>query len=320
MEYILIDPAMLMLQGEEEIMHNIDFFRNIIDLSNSKQISLCLYEEVLKNIISRQIAPFPIKIQDIKDKELKESLLLLNDSFNRSIMNNYQKIDIDNCQGSQEFTTNRREFEKDSDYYAFFSMLLTSCYASYDISKKILVGEKSRGLVKGEQVTIFCNCEKANYERTYIWVSPEELLTEQQRAVKKLSSIIKENNVSFVSSPEIKKSEHHNHVQGEDFNCYKQLSSQNKRVLNYLRYFGLYRIIFENFSPDTSYEVGTVKIVKVEENDNSDIIAGWFYGCMDFKIFVEMYFPKGIGRALEIYTCGEISRIKMEALKTELAL
>ena len=50
MEYILIDPAMLMLQGEEEIMNNIDFFRNIIDLSNSKQISLCLYEEVLKNI------------------------------------------------------------------------------------------------------------------------------------------------------------------------------------------------------------------------------------------------------------------------------
>ena len=320
MEYILIDPAMLMLQGEEEIMNNIDFFRNIIDLSNSKQISLCLYEEVLKNIISRQIAPFPIKIQDIKDKELKESLLLLNDSFNRSIMNNYQKIDIDNCQGSQEFTTDRMEFEKDSDYYAFFSMLLTPCYASYDISEKIMVGEKSRGLVKGEQVTILCNCEKANYERTYIWVSPEDLLTEQQKAVKKLSSIIKENNVSFVSSPEIKKSEHHNHVQGEDFNCYKQLSSQNKRVLNYLRYFGLYRIIFENFSPDTSYEVGTVKIVKVAENDNSDIIAGWFYGCMDFKIFVEMYFPKGIGRALEIYTCGEISRIKMEALKTELAL
>lgn len=83
---------------------------------------------------------------------------------------------------------------------------------------------------------------------------------------------------------------------------------------------GLYRIIFENFAPDTSYEVGTVKIVKVEETDNSDIITGWFYGCMDFKILVEMYFPKGIGCALEIYTSGEISRIKMEELKTELAL
>ncbi len=50
MEYILIDPDMLMLQGKEEIINNIDFFRNIIDLNNSKQISLCLYEEILKNI------------------------------------------------------------------------------------------------------------------------------------------------------------------------------------------------------------------------------------------------------------------------------
>ena len=125
--------------------------------------------------------------------------------------------------------------------------------------------------------------------------------------MRRLSFIIKENNVSFVSSPEIKKSEHHNHVQSKDFNCYKQLSAPNKRVLNYLRYFGLYRIIFENFAPDTSYEVGTVKIVKVEETDNSDIITGWFYGCMDFKILVEMYFPKGIGCALEIYTSGEMA-------------
>lgn len=320
MTHVLIDPIMLMLQDENEIVNNIDFFRKIVALSNSRLISVCLYKEVLDQIVSRQIYPFPVNINNIKDKGLKEKLLLLNDSFTNSVMNNYIDIDIDNCQGLQEFKTNRKDLEDINEYYAFFSMLLTPCYSPYDICNKILVGNKSTGFAQGDKFTISCDCENEKYEKEYIMVSPDDFLTEQQKAIEKFRAIIAEKKELFVLSPQIKKGDHHNHIQSSDFTCYEELSAKNKRVLNYLRYFGLYRIIFAEFSPDTSYEVGTVKIVKVEETDNSDIIAGWFYGCIDFKIFVEMYFPKGIGHALEVYTCGEISRVKMEELKTELAL
>lgn len=265
MESVFIDPEMLMLQDEDIIEKNIDFFRKVIALSNSRQISLCLYKEIIEHISARQIYPFPININDVKNKELKEKLLLLNNSFTTSIMNNYQEVDIDNCQGSQEFKTDRRDYEEKSEYYAFFSMLLTSCYASYNISNKILVGEKTEGIPEGEQTTIYCSCEHRGYEKTYIWTSPDDYLTEQQKAIEHFRAIIKGNNKLFVASPEVKRADHHNHVQNTEFNSYEQLTAKNKRVFNYLRYLGLYRIIFENFAPDTSYEVGTIKIVKVDQ-------------------------------------------------------
>lgn len=37
MESVFIDPAMLMLQDEDIIEKNIDFFRKVIALSNSRQ-------------------------------------------------------------------------------------------------------------------------------------------------------------------------------------------------------------------------------------------------------------------------------------------
>ena len=320
MEGVFIDPAMLMLQDEDIIEKNIDFFRKVITLSNSGQISICLYKELIEHISAREIFPFPININDVKNKGLKETLLLLNNLFVTSIMNNYQEVDIDNCQGPQEFETDRKDYEQKNEYYAFFSMLLTSCYDSYNISNKVLVGKKIKGILEGEQTTIYCNCGCRAFEKKYIWISPDDYLTEQQKAIEHLRSIIKGNNKLFVVSPEVKRANHHNHVQNTEFNCYEQLTAKNKRVFNYLRYLGLYRIIFEKFAPDTSYEVGTIKVVGVNQTADSDIVTGWFYGCVDFKIFVEMYFPKNIGIILVAYAQGEISRIKMEDLKTKLAL
>ena len=50
MENVLIDPTMLMLNDDKEIEDNIDFFRKVISLSNSRQISVCLYKEILDQI------------------------------------------------------------------------------------------------------------------------------------------------------------------------------------------------------------------------------------------------------------------------------
>jgi len=149
----------------------------------------------------------------------------------------------------------------------------------------------------------------------------DDLMSGQQRAVEKLRSILKENKELFISSPQTIKGDHHNHIQSTDFNCYEQLAAKNKRVLNYLRYFGLSKIYFNEFAPDKSRETGTIKITKVDKGTGSDIVTAWLFGCDEFRILVELYFPRGIGDALQAYSDnGELSRMGMEELKTELVL
>ena len=83
---------------------------------------------------------------------------------------------------------------------------------------------------------------------------------------------------------------------------------------------GLYRIIFEDFAPDTTYEYGAIKIINVEENFDSDVIIGWIYACLDFRIKVNLYFPKGIGVELRRYTGGELLKKEIEELITSLGV
>lgn len=321
MEYVLIDPDMFMLQKEEEVVQNIGFFRKVSDLCNSGCVSICLYKEIMDCISNRSIYPFPIDINKVNDRGLKEQLLILNNSFTTGIINNYTEIDIDSCKGPQEFTTDRKDLEKNDTYYTFINMLLTPCYSAQNITEKILVGKKAEGIREGEMILISCGCENKEFGRTYIWVSPDDMMSGQQRAVEKLRSILKEKKELFISSPQTIKGDHHNHIQSTDFNCYEQLAAKNKRVLNYLRYFGLSKIYFNEFTPDKSRETGTIKITKVDKGTGSDIVTAWLFGCDEFRILVELYFPQGIGDALQAYSDnGELSRMRMEELKTELVL
>ena len=86
--------------------------------------------------MNRQVCPFPVNINDIKDKKLKEQILLINDAFNNSIMNNYLEIDIDECTGKQDFQTSRKDLEILDEYFALFSMLLTHVIRSMLFLKK----------------------------------------------------------------------------------------------------------------------------------------------------------------------------------------
>lgn len=318
MANVLIDPRMFMLQTEDDIRNNIDFFRNTIALCNSGQISVCLYKEIIDQLREREITPFPINIADIKDSSLIEALLQLNDSFVRTIMNNYVLVDIDECNGQQEFKTNKENLQNTSEYYAFFGMLLTPCYSETELSDKVFVGKTEEGVVQGEQVEIKCECEAHHYIKVFSWVSPYDYLSEQQKAIEDLRKIIKKD--LYVKSPEVKKGQHHNHIQKEDFDTYEELATKNKRVFNYLRHFGLYKIIFAEFAPDTKYEYGAIKIMNVKETPDSDIVEGWLYACLDFRIKVMLYFPKGIGVALSKYSNDELLQKGIEELVTSLGL
>ena len=320
MANVLIDPKMLMLETEDDVVRNIDFFRTIIALSNSGYITICLYKEIINQIVTREITPFPIRLADIEDPNLKESLLKLNESFVRTIMSNYVEIDIDVCQGQQEFQTNRKDLEGINEYYDFLGMLVTPCYSEQDISESILVGETKDGISEGEKVELFCKCTEQEYRRQFQWVSPNDFLSVQQKALENLRSIKRTQGLVFVCSPEVRKSHHHNHIQNGDFTCFEELTRKNKRVFSYLRYFGMSKIIFANFSPDTTYECGSIKLTGIQETADSDIVEGWFFGELGFRIFVKMYFPKGVGATLYRYFKDEILRKSIEELITVLGL
>lgn len=315
MEYVLIDPRMFMLQNEEAAKENIDFFRYIISLSNTGQISVCLYKEILDQLNNREINPFPININEIKDLEFKAALLQLNYSFVRTILNNHFLLDIDDCEGTQEFVTSRSDLEKTNEYYALFGMLLTPCYSKQELSDKILIGKLNDGIIQGEQLEIECSCGEKQYKKKFLWTSPEELLSERQHAKEGLRKLLRKDGL-YVESPETKKGQHHNKIQKDDFNSYSELCAKNKRVLNYLRYFGLCKIIFADFSPDTTYEYGAIKIINVEETSDWDIVVGWLYGCLDFRVKVNLYFPKGIGGLLNKYFDGEMLQKEVHELLT----
>ena len=236
---------------------------------------------------------------------------------------NFKEIDIDNCLGNQEFCIEskaRDRWEEQDDYYAFFSMLLIPCYKSISLNDGILTGQKKVGIQTGEAVTISCNCGNKRYAHTYTWMEPVQLMSESQKAFLRLRKLAKETEGWFVENPETIKGKHHNHIQNEDFKCFRELSAKNKRVIALLRYFGLYKIYFENFAEDTACEIGTIKIVDVKAGKDSEIVCGWFYSCLGYRIAVKMYFPCGVGENLMLCTNKEFSRMKIEQLKTELAL
>ena len=316
MKTVLIDPEMFMLP-KEDIEKNIDFFENIIELNNSRMLTIGLYDEVIDKILKREISPFPINIHEIHDKKLKEKLLLLNNAFVTKIMEDFQKIDIDSCGGTQEFVTDRRELEESEDYFAFFSMLLSNCYCTKQLSENVLVGIKTTGLCQGDTINISCRCEK-NFTKEYRWIPPESLLSNKQKAEQEIQKV----NLGslFIKSPEVIRGDHHNRVQNEEFNCYEELKTKNKKVFNYLRYFGLHKIIFERFLPDESREVGSIKLIGIEDWDSFDIVTGWLYGCIGFKIFIKMYFPKTIGKLLYTYFDDEITRKSVDELKSSLGI
>lgn len=284
-------------------------------MSNAGEISICLYKEVIYQLYNREINPFPININKIKDSDFKAALLQLNSSFVSTILDNHVFLDINDCTGTQEFKTNRNDLEKTDEYYALFGMLLIPCYAHQELSDKILVGQLEGGIVQGEQLEIECECEENRYKKKFLWTSPENLLTEKQHAKEALRKIIGKGEL-YRELPETKRGQHHNKIQKDDFDSYGELSAKNKRVLNYLRHFGLSKIIFADFAPDTTYEYGAIKIINVEETSDSDIVVGWLYACLDFRVKVNLYFPKGIETLLNKYFNGEMMQKEIHELLT----
>lgn len=310
---VLIDPYMFELSNEQEIRDNITFFMNVIKIASypekSKRIPIAVYSGMVEKMQKRAIQPFPIQLSMIQDKDLKSIIMQLNNSFSNALIRFVENIDIDECDGNQEFVVrNDEKMIEDDHYFELLSTLLVPCYSeTVDLDSKILTGNKENGKQIGDTFELVCNCNIREYRKTCNFISVDDLVSDKDKVIQELKQKKKSGGIPVSSTVTASIGSHHNHVQAnrKKFLELDDLSSQNKIVLRLLKELGLFRIIFGKFTPNGVKEIGTMSIQNVESKDSQDIVMVNFSAETQMVIETFLYFPKGIGELLKRYFKSE---------------
>jgi len=308
---VLIDPYMFELTDEQEIRNNISFFLKIIKFSTSsekkKRLSIALYKGMVERMQSRSIQPFPIQISEIVDRDLKSTILQINQSFSNILLGSIESMDIDGCDGNQEFLVDGQNVTDDK-YYELFSTLLIPCYApEMFLDERILTGSKVAGKQIGDNCVLSCECEKCKYLKECKFVDVNDILSQKDQAIEKIKKKILAGEIEITDVVEATMGDHHNHVQadGKKFDKLDDLSSQNKIVLRLLRELGLFKVIFGRFLSRGVRSAGTFSIQSLEEKDTQDILVVKFSAETKMLIETSLYFPIGVGKFLSQYFQNE---------------
>lgn len=310
---VLIDPYMFELSNEQEIRDNITFFMNVIKIASypekSKRISIAVYSGMIEKMQKRAIQPFPIQLSMIQDKDLKSTIMQLNNSFSNALIRFVENIDIDECVGNQEFVVhNDEKMSEDDHYFELLSTLLVPCYSeTVDLDSKILTGNKENGKQIGDTFELVCNCDTREYQKTCSFISVDDLVSDKDKVIQELKQKKKKGGIPVSTIVTASIGSHHNHVQAnrKKFSELDELSSQNKIVLRLLKELGLFRIIFGKFTPNGVKAIGTMSIQNVDSKDSQDIVTVNFSAETQMVIETFLYFPKGIGELLKRYFKSE---------------
>ena len=311
---ILIDPYMFELTEESEINGNIPFFQAIISLCNhpepKNRISLLLYKGILDRMHQRELQPFPISLDKVRDAELKRTLIQINNSFSNVLLNYIEEVELDGCAGEQLFSISGLEeenikFEEDDHYFEMLYTLLIPCYKKeLSIDSRILTGQKREGRQINDEFSIACNCATESYSNRYIFVGIDEFIPVQDKLLKKLKQMKREDKIPIAERVKASTNgDHHNHVtaSGKKFNYLNDLSLKNRMVLQQLGQLGLYEVKFGEFRSEPGKTIGSMSIQTVEENATLDILNVRFFAETGFAIATALYFPKGVGRIIHDY-------------------
>lgn len=310
---VLIDPYMFELSNEQEIRNNITFFMNIIKIAShsekSKRVSIAVYRGMVKKMQGRTIQPFPIQLSTIQDKDLKNMIMRLNDSFSNVLMKFIENIDIDGCDGEQEFEVcGDEEMAEDDYYFELLSTLLVPCYSEIvDLDSKILTGDKEKGKQIGDTFELVCKCDVHTYQKSCEFISVDDLIPDKDKVIQELKQKKKRGEIPVSNTVIASMGNHHNHVQAnrKKFSELGDLSSQNKIVLRLLKELGLFKIIFGEFTPNGVKAIGTMSIQNVDLKDSHDIVTVKFSAETQMVIETALYFPNGIGELLRKYFKSE---------------
>ncbi len=318
---ILIDPYMFELSDEQEIKENIRFFQEIIRLCESNRINVYLYQTLYDRIKSGSTRLFPVDVSELRDPFLKRQVLIVNGNFLHAILNTIRPIDIGDCFDIANVTSGYAEIDEDALYYELLSILISPCYmANFILEDKVLTGVKANGKSIGSKFYVRCNCKNKEFNRDYLFTSIDQFISAKDKAFYNLQEAAKNKIITFIENPQVTRGDHHNHLQAKDFNRFDQLSRKNRGVLNLLRFFGMKRIIFEDFHPDQGKIIGSIKVNKVVQADSQDIVYADFFAETGFRYGVRIFFPNDVGQDLFTYLDGNFNYQNIEKLKSLLGL
>lgn len=310
---VSIDPYMFELSNEQEIRDNITFFMKVIKIASypekSKRIPIAVYSGMIKKMQNRAIQPFPIQLSMIQDKDLKNIIMQLNNSFSNALIRFIENIDIDECDGNQEFVVfNDEEMTEDDYYFELLSMLLVPCYSeTVDLDSRILTGNKENGKQIGDTFELVCNCDIREYQKTCKFICVDDLVSDKDKVIQELKQKKRSGEIPVSDTVMANIGSHHNHVQADrkKFSELDDLSSQNKIILRLLKELGLFKIIFGRFTSNGVKAIGTMSIQNVESKDSQDILTVNFSAETQMVIETFLYFPKEIGELLKRYFKSE---------------
>lgn len=310
---VMIDPYMFELSSEQEIRDNITFFMKVIKLvtcsEKDKRIPIVVYRGMLEKMQKRELQPFPIPISDIQDRGLKGQIIQLNKLFSNALISSVESVDIDECDGNQEFEVcNDQEMVEDEQYFELLSILLIPCYSEVvNLDSRILTGKKEKGKQIGDTFELVCNCDARNYHRKYEFISIDDLIPDKDKVIQTLKQKKKSGEIVVSHKVVASMGSHHNHVQANSkkFSELDDLSARNKGVLYLLKELGLFKIIFGEFTPNGVKATGTMSIQNVDSNDSQDIVTVKFSAETGMVIETFLYFPKEIGELLRKYFKSE---------------
>ena len=263
---------------------------------------------MIEKIENRPIQPFPIKLQDIQDKELKSIILQINASFVKTLIKDIEKLDIDECSGNQDFFVEDSEFADDESYYELLCTLLIPCYSkTTTVDERILTGYKTDGKSMGYNFEITCSCVSDQYCKKCRFVDIDEFISDKDKAIEEFRNMKKSGNIKYTDNIPAVIGDHHNHIQADrkKFKYLNELSTKNKSVLVLLKKIGLSKVIFGAFVPKGNRAVGTMSIVSVDEKETQDILTVKFTAETDMICETQLYFPKGVGKILDKYFNSE---------------
>lgn len=321
MKNILIDPYMFQLDSESKVKQSITFFQNVISLCKSGTISIIIYKGLYDKILSYHTVPFPLDLTLLRDTKLRDAVVLLNRNFYHIISSCMSTIDIESCDGEQEFRT-IPDILAHKEYYDLAYATISACdKGTIDIGEFILIDDtiKDARPVIEESVVVSCNCSIKKFNHQYNWVSPQYFQDRKLVAFHNIKNFF-QNNELHDSVPTVVRGEHHCPFQLKPIEKYEDISRKNKRVLALLIPFKLEKIIFSSFHQNTKYPEGTIKTNDCLIVQDKAIITAQLFCEKGFLTSIELYFPARIGQALYQYFDGLWEYKAIENLKTKLGI
>lgn len=297
---------------EKLVSQFLDEFEILLQAMNDRKIRLVIDSVTGRKIFSESGEPLvPLPLSEISDPSLRGRINKLRQAFfaiikplalfveteTCSIMNENEELEY----GVKVEPEEEQRLLDESDYCDFIHSLVGECYRNANSSDAILT-LASFSKFKSKEIIIGCKCENSDFEKIFQCIKAESLINVERVRIDDLRQTLPKvkrytrNEIIVTQAP------HHPSAGRTNIQKYMDMSSQQRRVLDSLLQFGLYKLEIRDFGSHGGVKGDIRNCVKITEKSNNDheIIEGWIISD-DMSCKVGMYFQLDIGsRLIEI--------------------